>query len=286
MLTYTMDVEKRSTWLRTTPALTQRNQPFLCTEAGAFYARQHFATERSNKESFIIFYTLSGAGMIRQESQRLTLGKGQALLMDCRNPQSYGTSPECHHWYHLWAHVDGTGVAALGELLGLPTLAPVEMPPAPVRQCFDVLFENLTSEGRIPFVRTGLAVHELLASMALAVDSPAQMHEQSTVDLAREYIEKNHTRELSVAEIADKAAMSTSQLIRLFRRQLGTTPHNYLLRYRITHAKELLAETSLPVEVISREVGFASASNFSYRFSEMVGQSPSAYRAATPRLVG
>ena len=81
------------------------------------------------------------------------------------------------------------------------------------------------------------------------------------------------------------AAISPSHLIRLFKKQLDTTPHDYLLRRRITRAKELLAETTLTSATIAAQVGFNSESNFSYRFSKMVGQSPRAYRQSTPELV-
>ena len=43
MLTYNMDVEERSTWLRATPGAAALAQPFYCTEAGNFYGRAHFA---------------------------------------------------------------------------------------------------------------------------------------------------------------------------------------------------------------------------------------------------
>ena len=51
MLTYNMDVEERSSWLRATPAAAALAQPFYCTEAGNFYGRAHFATARTDKES-------------------------------------------------------------------------------------------------------------------------------------------------------------------------------------------------------------------------------------------
>ena len=48
MLTYNMDVEERSTWLRATPGAAALAQPFYCTEAGNFYGRAHFATARTS----------------------------------------------------------------------------------------------------------------------------------------------------------------------------------------------------------------------------------------------
>ncbi len=284
MLTYTMDIEKRSTWFRSTPSETGRSLPFFCTEAGTFYARERFVTERSHKDAYLVFYTLGGAGIIEQEGQSVTLGQNQALLMDCRTPQRYVTDPVRHHWYHLWAHVNGAGADAISQAMGLPKLQPVSLPLADVKPIFETIFENMKKEGYIESLTTSLAVNRLLTSIALAPDSRGSFVEFDAVSVARRYMEEHYAEDLHVDDVAREAAISTSQLIRLFKRQLGTTPHSYLLRYRITQAKELLAETTIPVATIARQVGFASESNFSYRFGEMCGQSPSAYRAGAPRL--
>lgn len=284
MLTYTMDIEKRSTWFRSTPSETGRSIPFFCTEAGTFYARERFVTERSHKDAYLVFYTLGGAGIIEQGGQSVTLGQNQALLMDCRAPQRYVTDPVRHHWYHLWAHVNGAGADAISQAMGLPKLQPVSLPLADVKPIFETIFENMRKEGYIESLTTSLAVDRLLTSIALAPDSRGSFVEFDAVSVARRYMEEHYAEDLHVNDVAREAAISTSQLIRLFKRQLGTTPHSYLLRYRITQAKELLAETTLPVATIARQVGFASESNFSYRFGEMCGQSPSAYRAGAPRL--
>jgi transcriptional regulator GlxA family with amidase domain len=103
-------------------------------------------------------------------------------------------------------------------------------------------------------------VDRLLTSIALAPDSRGSFVEFDAVSVARRYMEEHFAEDLHVDDVAREAAISTSQLIRLFKRQLGTTPHSYLLRYRITQAKELLAETTLPVATIARQVGFASES--------------------------
>lgn len=284
MLTYTMDIEKRSTWFRSTPSETGRSLPFFCTEAGTFYARERFVTERSHKDAYLVFYTLGGAGIIEQGGQSVTLGQNQALLMDCRTPQRYVTDPVRHHWYHLWAHVNGAGADAISQAMGLPKLQPVSLPLADVKPIFETIFENMKKEGYIESLTTSLAVDKLLTSIALAPDSRGSFVEFDAVSVARRYMEEHYAEDLHVDDVAREAAISTSQLIRLFKRQLGTTPHSYLLRYRITQAKELLAETTIPVATIARQVGFASESNFSYRFGEMCGQSPSAYRAGAPRL--
>lgn len=84
MLTYNMDVTPESVWKRTTPSEAELAQPYYCTEAGVFYAQQHFSTARTDKESYILFYTLRGAGLIEQGESHVVLSTGQALLLNCR----------------------------------------------------------------------------------------------------------------------------------------------------------------------------------------------------------
>lgn len=128
MLTYNMDVTPESVWKRTTPSEAELAQPYYCTEAGVFYAQQHFSTARTDKESYILFYTLRGAGLIEQGESHVVLSTGQALLLNCRTPQSYCTAPGQSCWHHYWVHLDGAGVAAMEPLL-LPgkKLTPVQL---------------------------------------------------------------------------------------------------------------------------------------------------------------
>ena len=102
MLTYNMDVTPESLWKRTTPSEAELAQPYYCTEAGVFYAQQHFSTARTDKESYLLFYTLRGAGLIEQGESHVELRTGQALLLNCRTPQSYCTAPRQSCWHHYW----------------------------------------------------------------------------------------------------------------------------------------------------------------------------------------
>ena len=87
MLTCTMDVLPESIWLRTTPGASAMGQPYVCTEAGQYLAQGHFSTARTHKESYLLFYTLRGAGLIEQGDDRVLLRAGQALLMDSRSAE-------------------------------------------------------------------------------------------------------------------------------------------------------------------------------------------------------
>ena len=73
MLTYNLDIEQGSLWLRTTPNEFALKQPYYCTEAGIFLARRDFNTERDFKDSYLLFYTIEGCGIIEQDGSTIRL---------------------------------------------------------------------------------------------------------------------------------------------------------------------------------------------------------------------
>lgn len=284
MLTYNLDLEPRSTWIRTTPGEHELAQPFYCTEQGEFFAHERFFTARSAKGSYELFYTFEGRGILEQDGKTARLDRGKALLIDCRKPQRYRTDPEAGRWFHLWAHIDGAGTQALAEFLDIEALQPVDLAEAIARRHFSAIAANLERPGRPATVVVGLAVHALLAEMVGAAQIAQETSDgDQAVRRACRLVEEGYAGGITLDDLAAEAHVSKSYLLKLFRRQLGTTPYEYLLRYRITRAKELLAETDQRVSQIAAAVGFNSESNFSYRFSQMVGQSPRSYRESCPR---
>jgi AraC-like DNA-binding protein len=102
-----------------------------------------------------------------------------------------------------------------------------------------------------------------------------------TSALARQaiaYLHGNFARPLSRAEIAAEIGVNEDYLSRVFSRELGLSPWDYLNRYRILRAKELLRHSDASMSAIARLVGFADAAYFSRVFHKLSGTSPSAYR--------
>lgn len=284
MLTYNMDVEPGSRWLRTTPGAAALAQPYRCTEAGLFYGKAHFSTARSNKESYILFYTLAGSGLIEQGDARVTLLPGQALLMNCRAPQRYCTAPGEERWHHYWAHIDGPGVTALAAIVNPLRISAVPLDRRDARDGFEALLARVQDGSTESILRQSLAIHTLLSTLAeQALGAPASASSRALVEKAAAYIRAHYAEELALDGLAGAAHISKSYFLRLFRQYMGTTPYNYLLCCRITRAKELLVATELAVCQVAHDTGFGSEANFSTRFSAMAGQSPLAYRRAERR---
>jgi AraC-like DNA-binding protein len=95
---------------------------------------------------------------------------------------------------------------------------------------------------------------------------------------ARDLIDREYARPLQVVELARAALMSTAHFSRQFRSAYGETPYGYLMTRRIERAKLLLRRAELSVTEVCLEVGCTSLGSFSARFTELVGETPTAYR--------
>jgi AraC-like DNA-binding protein len=104
---------------------------------------------------------------------------------------------------------------------------------------------------------------------------------------ARDLMDREYARPLDVAALAHTALMSTAHFSRQFRAAYGETPYSYLMTRRIERAKLLLRRGGLSITEVCLEVGCTSLGSFSARFTELVGETPSAYRDRSHReLVG
>ena len=92
------------------------------------------------------------------------------------------------------------------------------------------------------------------------------------------YIEENHTFDLDLKKLAEKAGMSKFRFCRLFKEKFGKGYLSYLNGVRVAHAKELLRNHTLNILNISEHTGFGSLSQFERVFREIEGISPREYR--------
>jgi transcriptional regulator GlxA family with amidase domain len=96
---------------------------------------------------------------------------------------------------------------------------------------------------------------------------------------ARDRMDREYAQPLDVSALARTALMSTAHFSRRFREAYSETPYSYLMTRRIERAKALLRRGDLSVTEVCVAVGCTSLGSFSTRFTELVGEPPSAYRA-------
>lgn len=96
---------------------------------------------------------------------------------------------------------------------------------------------------------------------------------------AKDRMDREFDQPLDMPALASAAAMSTGHFSRSFKAAFGEGPYSYLMTRRIERAKAMLRRGDMSVTDVCFAVGCTSLGSFSSRFTELVGESPSAYRA-------
>lgn len=93
---------------------------------------------------------------------------------------------------------------------------------------------------------------------------------QATID----YIQAHLGEDISLETLAQEAGMSMHHFSRLFKRSLGYSPYQYVLKCRIDRAKLLLSQRQLSIADVAFAVGFTSQSHFTQHFKQLIGITP------------
>jgi AraC-like DNA-binding protein len=234
-------------------------------------------------EAFSITLLERGTLGYRTKVGSAVLSRGWLML------GNQGDGYVCSH-----AHGDGTGDdcamlsmsaqtldevrSALGRTGLPPTFTRAGVPPLPR---VAALFGDLLDDGDEGFAleETALAVVDAVHAALSDGQAPEPASPQDERALAAvECIERRSAEPLLLDEVARYAGVGSFHLVRMFRRSIGVTPHQYLMRVRLLTAIGLLRETSRSVTDIAYDSGWSDLSNFSRTFRREVGCSPNAFR--------
>jgi transcriptional regulator GlxA family with amidase domain len=109
--------------------------------------------------------------------------------------------------------------------------------------------------------------------------TPEEIADLAHLRRARDLMDRDYAEPLDVPALAAGALMSPGHFSRSFRAAFGETPYSHLMTRRIERAKALLRRGDLSVTDVCFAVGCTSLGSFSARFTELIGETPSAYRA-------
>lgn len=121
----------------------------------------------------------------------------------------------------------------------------------------------------------------------VAAIGEVQQHapDETFVKRAREFVEKNfQNSDIDVDSFARSMNVSRSLLYLKSKSLLGMSPNNYILDYRITKARQMLARTDAVVSEVAFACGFSDPKYFCRCFKKATGQTPSEYGASATRV--
>ena len=280
MIHYNMDVLADSFTAAVAPDSVTAVFPFSVLVDGIFSTGQHYFTERSGQNFHILLYTLTGEGLITVRNQQISLSRHQAVLLPSYEYHRYQNA-SAHHWEFDWAHLDGSGVYDFSASLNMEKNHVIQ--PGDTDHFFETFQDlyRITKEGTLlSCARCSHYISGLLTGMLEGLVQDTLLSSPGNSDIAAtvEYLQMHYQEAVSIDALLDKVHFSKYHFIRLFKKQVGTTPYSYLTGYRISQSKRLLCTTHDSISDIAGQVGFTGESNFIHQFKSIVGETPAAYR--------
>jgi AraC-like DNA-binding protein len=227
-----------------------------------------------------IEYVAEGAGMVRLAGRETKLVPGSVFAYAPATDCEIRTDP-ARPMVKYFVCLAGTALPARLASAGVAPGQVRELTPhAEVRTAM----EDLIREGRHPGRFAGRLCAALVEILLLKIEELAKRPARSgpvaegTFYRCKALIDAQAEDLATLEEIAARLKIEPSSICRLFRRFLGTSPHRYLLRRKMTIAAEFLVETGGYVKEAAQRVGFGDPYHFSRCFKAVHGISPNQLR--------
>ncbi len=237
------------------------------------------------RDHFVLHAVESGEGSFESGSKTWELGPGSCFLIRPGVKAAYRASEE-RPWAYIWTGFNGAKADSIACAAGLGSAKPV----IDAKEAFPELlksFAALKEAGKLQGSARQLAetatlygVFSVLAKAAGHQKEEAQVSRKELhVQKAIEFLERNHSRELSVDELARHVGIDRTHLAHVFKLVMNSSPSGCLLALRVKKSCELLASRpDLSVKEVAFSVGYRDPLLFSKTFRRLKGMPPAEFR--------
>lgn len=257
-------------YVPTIPALRYLN---CCTMVGWHSCNELYCQNYpTGVNDLLMIYTISGNGIMETAGKKFSLCQDSLMLVPPHTPMKYATNPQAGCWEFYWLDLTGERALSIAAKLWQDQLCFIRKIPF-LGNLFDRFLKGSCSE-----TECSAMIGEILEKIISEAVFDAN-NQRSPADRILSYLSEHYSEPLSLRQISMRFYLSQNQIIRIVRAKTGYTPHEYLVRFRLAKACELLQYTPMPISEICHTVGYHNNSHFSAAFRHLYGISPAEYRS-------
>lgn len=260
-----------------TPSETAQRILYYMTSCGYYYTDYDYQIERENYHSYLVFYICEGRLSVSSGGRTMVAATGQVGMLDCNRPHEYHTIGNTEF---VWLHLNGVNTAQLydqivrqqgGFVFDTPCAAEIK------DRIYELVFACRNAQLPVE-TRLSQKLYGILTALLDGKQAAAEGRANTPVETAMAFIQARYSEPISLEDMAQCAHMSQYHFSRLFKKECGYSPHEFLILTRLSRAKYLLKTTELPVKIIAQNVGYQNVTTFTNAFTNRVGLSPSLFR--------
>ncbi len=239
------------------------------------------------RNHYLFHLCLSGTGTLFSNNT-----KGELITYQVKSGQGFMLFPHqiCTYiadheipWEYVWVEFDGLRVKESIDSAGLTQNNPI------YRSRHKNIAETMKSEllylvnhkDESPFHLIGhlyLFIDSLIRSSSSTQIGSGNSLRDFYIKEAFSFIEQNFQNDISIEDIAACCGLNRSYFGKIFHQNMGKTPQEFLMSYRMTKATELLKLTELSIADVGNAVGYPNQLHFSRAFKNIYGLSPRQWR--------
>ena len=239
------------------------------------------------RNHYLFHLCLSGTGALFANNT-----KGELITYQVKSGQGFMLFPHqiCTYiadheipWEYVWVEFDGLRVKESIDSAGLTQNNPI------YRSRHKNIAETMKSEllylvnhkDESPFHLIGhlyLFIDSLIRSSSSTQIGSGNSLRDFYIKEAFSFIEQNFQNDISIEDIAACCGLNRSYFGKIFHQNMGKTPQEFLMSYRMTKATELLKLTELSIADVGNAVGYPNQLHFSRAFKNIYGLSPRQWR--------
>ena len=233
------------------------------------------------REHHLLHFCLSGRGIYQAQGQSYNIGPGEGFLILPGEVTSYQADQQ-DPWNHIWVGFDGTRAGEYLRDCGLGKDQRIYRCTSPDRldHCVrEMMRYEIAGRGHELMLQGEL--YHFLGWIARSTGEPVRRGRETGkeyVELSMEYIRNHFQEDLTVSKLARYVGLNRSYLTTVFQSVAHMSPQQFLMRFRMTRAAQLLREAELSVGEVARSCGYPDPLTFSKAFKRTMSVTPSQYR--------
>ena len=238
------------------------------------------------RNHYLFHYIISGKGTLlstyQNQLREYKLEKDMGFLI-CPNTINHYFADENDPWEYTWVEFDGMKVKEFLDQSGITFKNPIYHPNSieSAHKLRDLILYIAHHSNEPPLHLIGymyLILNQLIQSSSSKHDVQSGKLSDFYIKEAISFIEQNYMRNITVENMAQFCNLNRSYFGKIFHDNIGKSPQQFLISYRMGKAADQLKTTDFPIKNICENVGYPNQLHFSRAFKNTYGISPSEYR--------
>lgn len=254
--------------------------PLYVTGVGATDPERH-CVRPSGHVYHQVIYTARGEGVLTIDGEEHKIPKCSGFFLPAYYPHSYcaknGTNWETH-----WVSFSGASVDSILSNLGFDKPVVFRVGDVSgIEKTWEKMLKTIHSSNIHSGYQNSANIYSFLVELNRIISCPASPRESHRMEQLKtiiDYIDKNYALDISLNDLSAIVNLSPQYICRIFRECMNMRPFEHLTKKRLYEAKNLLLDTDLSINDISKAVGYNDCSYFCAVFKKQENVSPAEYR--------